>query len=132
MRNTIKHFFACIIFSSLFSTGVIAGEGHSHFSGDPISTMAKIVSGLNHHADKEEKEQLKDIIAHNKDNNIKIVATALANLNHSATDKDKSNLEKVINDGSASAEIKTIAKIIHDINHKPSSADKQALSALIK
>jgi len=112
------------------SSTIVAGEGHHHFSGDPVKSIAEIVMGLKHFPSKKERTQLKDISSHSKDTNIKTISHALINMRHSLKAQDKDNLENILNDKNVSEEIKMLAEIVHNLNHKPSRADKQKLSTL--
>ncbi len=131
MNKSIKYVFSLIAGLILLSGTAIAGEGHKHFSGDPLKAMAQIVSGLKHFPSDSEKKQLNDIISHSDDASIKAIATALVNMRHSVKDDDKTQLTNIINNANAVSSHQILAKIIRDINHKPTSADKNKLAAII-
>lgn len=129
MNISIKQ---AILILGLFVFGNVAsaGEGHHHFSGDPVKAMAEVIAGLKHFPTKNERKMLHDVMSHSSDENIKIIAGALVNMRHKVTDSDKAKLEKVMNDSTAPDNVRMLAQILHDVNHKPSRDDKQRLSQI--
>ncbi len=117
MSKFVKHFCILIFCIFLLNGFSIAGEGHQHFSGDPIKAMAEMVIKLKHFPSKSEKKQLKDIISHSDNQNVKTIATALVNMRHSAKEEDKAKLKNIINSESASSDLKALAKVVHELNN---------------
>jgi len=62
---------------------------------------------------------------------IQAMAKIMMGLNHYPSDGEKETLKKIMSDGSASADEKTIAMAITNLQHKASPADKTKLSAIM-
>lgn len=130
MSETMKYVYTVLIASILGINSAWAGEGHHHFSGDPIKAMADIIIGIKHFPNKAERAQLKDIMSHTNDSNIKTIAAAMVNMRHSVKNEDKEKLISIVNDKNADANARLLAKILYDFSHKPGREDKQKLTEI--
>lgn len=101
-------------------------------AGDAVSTMASVMSELNHFPSASDKESLGAIVDDASSTSAeKQLAGIISRIAHQASAADKASLEEVVAQDDVSAAIKTIAKAIINTNHRPQDADRTALKALI-
>lgn len=97
-----------------------------------ISSMSKIMHGMNHYPGDADKKSLKDIMNHSEQgSHHHTLASSMMNLEHSVSSKDAPHLKAIINDKNASKEEQDLARIILNMNHKPGDADKERLKMMM-
>lgn len=124
-----KTFSAVII--ALFTLLVVALP--SFAESNAISTMARILTELNHYPSAEQKATLAAI---SKDENnsdaTRAIAEAIHNVEHKAKADDVEKLKIVTETKSSTEEEKQLAEIVMNLNHSVSPETKKALEALVK
>lgn len=100
------------------------------FAGDAVTTMAKIVSSLQHFPSAADKEALAAIAAGDESESVKAVASAIAGISHKVGSTDKAGLEAIAADDAEPVALRQLATIVAGVNHMPSAEAKTALAAL--
>ncbi|HSX51348.1 MAG TPA: hypothetical protein VLF09_10340 [Cellvibrio sp.] len=124
-----KTFSAAVI--ALFT--LLAVPVPSFAESNAISTMARILTELNHYPSAEQKATLAAI---SKDENssdaTRAIAEAIHNVEHKAKADDVEKLKIVTETKSSTEEEKQLAEIVMNLNHSVSPETKKALEALVK
>lgn len=109
---------------------LVGGYAPSAFAGDAVSTMAKIVSSLQHFPSDADKAALAEITAGDSQASIKAVASAIAGISHKVSSADNKVLEAIAANDAEPADLRKLAAIVVGVNHIPSADAKTALAAL--
>lgn len=127
----LKYFTSSIILVMLLSGyNLVAAETMS--ADAAISSMAKIMRGLNHYPGNEDKKVLKNILQNLPDNShAHTLAAAIMHLEHTVASEDAPKLKAIIDDTSASKNEQALARIILNLNHKPGAEDKKHLEMMM-
>lgn len=97
-----------------------------------VSSMAEILSRLNHYPTATDKDVLQRIVADESNAaSERAVAQAMINLQHRASEADKAILAEIHNDNASPDELKILASILMRINHTPSDGDVKQLKTLM-
>ncbi|MCZ6504001.1 MAG: hypothetical protein O6945_16000 [Gammaproteobacteria bacterium] len=97
-----------------------------------ISTMASVLSELNHFPSATDKEALTGIVEDASSTaDEKMLAQIISRIAHKASAADKAELQKILVREGTSQAARAIATAAVNINHKLQSDDMQALKALI-
>lgn len=97
-----------------------------------ISTMASVLSELNHFPSATDKEALAGIVDDaSSTSDEKTLALIISRIAHQASAEDKADLEKILEAEEASQAAKTIATAVLNTLHKLQSDDLQAVKALM-
>jgi hypothetical protein len=101
------------------------------FAGDATSTMAKILTELNHFPSAEHKASLTEIAASDASAVQKELAGIISRIAHQPGGDDKAALQRILAMDDAAPAAKTIAKAILNMNHRPQAEDLAALESLM-
>ncbi|MBD3647345.1 MAG: hypothetical protein HUJ31_07845 [Pseudomonadales bacterium] len=94
--------------------------------------MAKILMGINHFPNDQQKETLQGLAADSSLSEAeRTIAGALAGVQHWPSDEDKAKLVANANDADQPQAVRDLAQIAHDMQHKVSADDRQVLSGII-
>lgn len=97
-----------------------------------MSTMASVLSELNHFPSETDREALAGIIeGESSTADEKMLAQIISRIEHKANVSDKVRLEKILESEDTSQAARAIATALVNINHKLQSDDIQAMKALI-
>lgn len=128
MKNTFTGFML-LLAVILVSNPAFAGGMDKQST---ISTMSKIMHGMNHYPGDADKKLLKDIMNHSKQgSHHHTLAGSMMNLEHSVSSNDVPHLEAIINDKNAGKDEQDLARMILNMNHKPGDADKKRLKMMM-
>ena len=99
---------------------------------DSISTMASVLSELNHFPSEADKKALAGIIEDESSTaDEKMLAQIISRIEHKASVFVKVRLEKILEREDTSQAARAIATAVVNINHKLKNDDIQAMKALI-
>ena len=105
----------------------------SFAESNAISTMARILTELNHYPAAEQKATLAAISQDEANSDAtRAIAEAIHNVEHKAKADDVAKLKVVSETESATEAEKQLAEIVMNLNHSVSAETKQALEALAK
>jgi len=140
MKNSTIVLITLVFSLFVIPQSLLAGEGHKHGnssnhsamdSDDSVKTMANIMMHLNHHPSSSDKKVLGKIAQNSQSKHERTIAQSMMNLQHKASSADKTKLKEIMNDTSATENVRALAQIVHDLSHQPSRNDKHKLQAMI-
>jgi len=116
----------CLI---LFTTGVFSCVSFADDSA-AVSTMAGILSHLNHYPSADEKATLMEIQTDASNSEaVQSIARAMHDMKHSVSAEDKVLLGNIVA-SDASDDVRELAEVLAGVLHKPSADAKAKLEAL--
>lgn len=125
----LRRYLALIAFSLFVPMALAASNDKAE--GDPLYTMAEILSHLNHYPSAEEKQQLEEITASTEYTDaVKSIAQAMHDMQHSVSTENMEKLQAIIDSEGADDGVKKLAAILMSINHKPTDEAKAMLEEL--
>jgi hypothetical protein len=99
--------------------------------GHTASTLADILTGMNHFPSEADKAALSEVAADaTVSDNLRAIADAIAGIAHTPTAEDQARLNGILASDSASAEEKTLAKAVLRFEHKLTVEDAAALESM--
>ncbi|MEQ8483461.1 MAG: hypothetical protein RIB46_03775 [Pseudomonadales bacterium] len=99
--------------------------------GHTASTLADILTGMNHFPSEADKAALNEVAADaTVSDNLRAIADAIAGIAHTPTAEDQARLNGILASDAASAQEKTLAKAVLRFEHKLTVEDAAALGSL--